>query len=105
MAVFFQFPNQWAPSFEIQGALCLFLLLLRIAGGQVSYAPNFKESKFGLDLTFDIGIQNVHVQWPTPKFLPRNDVPQMLKSGDFDGVRSKHRIGTHFQRILVFATE
>ena len=89
MAVFVQFPNQWAPSFEIQGALCLFLLLLRIAGGQVSYAPNFKESKFGLDLTCDIGIPNVHVQWPTLKFpVPRNDVPQMLKSGDFDGVRS-----------------
>lgn len=55
---------------------------------------------------FDIGIQNVHVQWPTPKFpVPRNDVPQMLKSGDFDGVRSKHRIGTHFQIILVLATQ
>ena len=55
---------------------------------------------------FDIGIQNVHEQWPTPKFpVPRNDVPQMLKSGDFDGVRSKHCIGTHFQIILVLATQ
>ena len=83
------------------GTLC-FMLLWLIAGRQVWCAHFFKsESKFGLDLTFDVGIQNGHVQWPMPEFLvPRKDVPQMLKSGDFDGVRSKHRMLAHVQTRL-----